>query len=56
MQATLESFLRLMTLVRPARNALTASSRVGPETLYQGDDALNTKPVMHYQFTTYLCY
>ena len=27
-----------------------------PETLYQGDDALSTKPVMHYQGTAYLCY
>ena len=26
-----------------------------PETLYEGDDALNTKPVMHYQGTAYLC-
>ena len=27
-----------------------------PETLYKGDDALSTKPVMHYQGTAYLCY
>ena len=26
------------------------------ETLYSGDDALSTKPVMHYQGTAYLCY
>ena len=26
------------------------------ETLYQGDDALSTKPVMHYQGTADLCY
>ena len=26
-----------------------------PETL-KGDDALSTKPVMHYQGTAYLCY
>ena len=26
------------------------------ETLYLGDDALSTKPVMHYQGTVYLCY
>ena len=28
----------------------------GPETIYQGDDALSTKPVIHYQGTAYLCY
>ena len=27
-----------------------------PETLYRGDDALSSKPVMHYQDTAYLCY
>ena len=27
-----------------------------PETLYQGDGALSTKPVMHYQGAAYLCY
>ena len=26
------------------------------ETLYWGDDALSTKPVMQYQGTAYLCY
>ena len=26
------------------------------ETLYKGDDALSTKPVMHYQGTADLCY
>ena len=26
-----------------------------PETLYWGDDALSTKPVMHYQGTAYIC-
>ena len=30
--------------------------RARPETLYKGDDALSTKPVMHYQGTAYLCY
>ena len=30
--------------------------RIQPETLYKGDDALSTKPVMHYQGTAYLCY
>ena len=29
---------------------------VNTETLYKGDDALSTKPVMHYQGTSYLCY
>ena len=33
-----------------------ASRRVIPETLYYGDDALSTKPVMYYQGTAYLCY
>ena len=28
--------------------------RVRPETLYYGDDALSTKPVMHYQGTSLL--
>ena len=28
----------------------------GSETLYHRDDALSTKPVMHYQGTAYLCY
>ena len=27
-----------------------------PETLYEGDDALSTKPVMHYQDTAHLRY
>ena len=27
-----------------------------PEILYHRDDALSTKPVMHYQGTAYLCY
>ena len=26
------------------------------ETLYEGDDALSTKTVMHYQGMAYLCY
>ena len=30
--------------------------RVSSETLYHRDDALSTKPVMHYQGTAYLCY
>ena len=29
---------------------------ISPETLYLGDDALSTKPVMHYRGTAYLCY
>ena len=29
---------------------------IAPETLYQGDYALSTNPVMHYQSTAYLCY
>ena len=33
-----------------------SSEMVVSETLYQGDDALSTKPVMHYQGTAYLCY
>ena len=35
---------------------MTHVQNVYTETLYSGDDALSTKPVMHYQATAYLCY
>ena len=44
------------TCGRGANPRLTCTHGGHTETLYYGDDALTTNPVMHYQGTTYLCY
>ena len=45
----------MMSLVKNVYHGLVLFIGV-TETLYKGDDALSTKPVMHYQCTAYLCY
>ena len=42
--------------LREAANSTLWAHYGTSETLYQGDGALSTKPVMHYQGTAYLCY
>ena len=43
-------------LIREQLSDITLHDTTQPETLYWEDDALSTKPVMHYQGTAYLSY
>ena len=44
------------TVITPWSRLVMGLGKVIPETLYEREDALSIKPVMHYQGTAYLCY